>query len=504
MTIVTNLLQELLNEIRNHLDQLSESPFPELKRLLSMAEVANATASEIRAYEAYILKEARHALIEREGAIIGQGLHDKRVEVLSVSALQYHLFASFRPDDEPKISPEATGIPALRRYLFSLPAQSNYQTLHRHIFETFPDLVIETKRVLDKFSNDQDYSRMRELVLNQAALLPSVLRNLARSLPRKHVANPWVANDKHNIIPKLTSVIHRLRNPDVPYQTFEKMLRENGIPTNGKGLGRNLNEDISAVLSRYIEAWNNGMKAHIQTLAAQLELPLRSLQRNVRDCIGDISGNLGLRQAADEALDSISRRLGIAYGELLAALKSTLRGTYLDFTTETNIHCPFALELKPIYQSTLHQGGGKGAYERKRKHLSESITLKRSGITGIFIERMKAKIIKRQVDKWSRCCDNFVSEAIALLREFERITQELLDDEIHKTPGFRRAQRQLRASLPLFEKRLQLLQEQFSEAGRNPHNSATNAKRRRDDTRSTTDFPDGRVISKRYRYSNQG
>jgi hypothetical protein len=501
MIALTSHLQHLVNEIRKELNRLSDSPFPELRKHLKMAERENATTSEFRAYEMYILKEARGALIEREEAIIGQGLYDKRVEVLSVSAMQYHLCVNSRPDEEPKISPEATGIPALRRYLFGLPAQSNFQTLYRHVFDTLPDLVIETTRVLDKFSSDRDYSRLREHVLDTAAILPLSLKNLARSLPREHVAYPWVAKDKRNIIPQLTSVIYALPH-QLHYPTFEKMLRENGIPANGKGLGRNLNGDISAVLGRYIETWYNGMTTHIKTLADQLEFPLRSLQRNVKDCIGGISGNLGLRQAADDALDRTSRRLGIAYGELLAALRSTLRGSYLDFTTETNIYCPFARELKPIYQSTLQQRRGKGVYSRKVTHLSEAITIKRPGTAEIFIERMKAEIMNRQVNEWSRCCDDFVNEAIALLREFERITQELLDDEVHKTPGFRHAQMQLKASLPLFQKRLQLLQEQFSQAGKNPHNSATNAKRRRDNTRSTTDSSDWSVIRKRYRNSD--
>jgi hypothetical protein len=180
----------------------------------------------------------------------------------------------------------------------------------------------------------------------------------------------------------------------------------------------------------------------------------------------------------------------MAYGKLSAALTSTLRENYLHFTTEINIECPFAQELKPVYQNTFQQQGGNGAYARKRNYLSQAITYESSRTTATFVERMEAQIIKRQVDAWSQCCDNFVKEVIALLEEYERITQELLDNEAHTSPEFSHAQEQLRAALPLFEQRLQLLQEQFSEAKMNPHHSTTNTKRKRDDRRSTMGFPE--------------
>ena len=89
----------------------------------------------------------------------------KGVEVLSVSVRQYALCIDPLQDEESNISPEATGIPALRRYLFRLPAQTNYRALHHQVFETLPDLVVQIKRILEKYSNDEDYARMRVLVI---------------------------------------------------------------------------------------------------------------------------------------------------------------------------------------------------------------------------------------------------------------------------------------------------------------------------------------------------
>ena len=87
-----------------------------------------------------MLKEARSAYIEREASIVRLSMQDKGVDILAVSASEYHLClgAEFAEEDDerPKLSPEATGIPRLRHYLFHLPAQTNFRTLHHHVFET--------------------------------------------------------------------------------------------------------------------------------------------------------------------------------------------------------------------------------------------------------------------------------------------------------------------------------------------------------------------------------
>jgi hypothetical protein len=488
------------------LNTISDSPFPELKSLLAdgIATRGNDSISVIRAYKENILKEARRALIEREATIVELQMQAKNVEVLSVSARQYMLCVDPLQDEEPKISPEATGIPALRRYLFSLPAQTNYRALRHHVFDTLPDLTVQITRILEKFSKDEDYNSMRRYLAEQSTKLRDIIQSLARSLPEKHVTNPWTANDKHTIIAELKSIIQSMVQPAVYYSTFLKMLRENGIPCSGKAKGRNLNHEVLLTMNGFIETWNVRMMTRTENLAAALEAPLGILLKNVKDSIGSLSGNPDLRQAADDALERTSRRLAIVYGKLTAALASTLRENYLHFTTETNVYCPFALELKPVYQVTIQQGTsqpGKGSYGRLRTHLSQAITHEPDWNSNVLTDRMEAKIIKGQVDAWSRCCDDFVKEVIALLEEFEQNTQELLDDGAHTIPEFRQAQKQLEAMLPQFNQKLQRVQGQFP--GEELQQSTASEKRKRHDVRSETQPPESWSGKKRTKFSSQ-
>ena len=110
-----------------------------------------------------MLKEARPAYIEHEPQIIRESLQDKGVDILPVSAREYSLCLDAEQDDEkPRLTPEATGLPALRHYLFSLPVQTNHRTLHYHVFETFPDIVAQIQRILEKFDDDGSYAKMRK------------------------------------------------------------------------------------------------------------------------------------------------------------------------------------------------------------------------------------------------------------------------------------------------------------------------------------------------------
>jgi hypothetical protein len=184
-------------------------------------------------------------------------MQDKGVDILAVSASEYHLCLSTdyaeEDDEKPKLSPEATGIPRLRRYLFHLPAQTNFRTLHHHVFETLPDIATQIQRILEKFEDDDRYTEMREHLEKQLPVIRTCTEALAKSLPEERVEEPFAdPGAELYICSRLTQFVQTLGSPLVYYPTFFKMLRENGIPTNGKGLGRNLNNDILSTMIDFI------------------------------------------------------------------------------------------------------------------------------------------------------------------------------------------------------------------------------------------------------------
>ncbi|KAJ4317470.1 hypothetical protein N0V94_004929 [Neodidymelliopsis sp. IMI 364377] len=447
--LVTNKSDQLLDGIRKQIGNLKEPPFMELQQHLTNVEATIARRTKdmsyLRAYRDYLLKEARSAYIKRESEIVNLKLQDNCVDILAVSARQYSLcMDAFQDDEKPKLTPEATGIPQLRRYLFSLPAQTNYRTLHYHVFETLPDIVAQIQRILEKVRTNID--------------------SVAKSLPANRVIEPWnMAADKIRINLGLKAVVQALAHPIVYYSTFNKMLKENGIPTVGAGLGLNLNQEILHTLGEFVEQWYRKMQDQTENIALCLEAPVQAMLKELKNLIEQSSSDPELKRGVSESLETTTRRIGVSHGKLAADLQNTLRENYLLFSTEVNIKCPIALEMKDTYLGVLLQGlvqAGKGSYGRRRTYL-QGCLIDPAWPKSPFAEVMRHKITKAQVASWNGCCEQFVSATLTLLDDFARITDELLDNGSRMTSEHRRIREQLEVVLPEFKRQLNRVQNQF-------------------------------------------
>lgn len=404
-------------------------------------------------------------------------MQGRGVDILSVSTEQYQLCTGMiSGDDEgdgapkPKLTPGATGIPELRQYLFSLPAQTNFRTLHHHVFETLSDIVIRIQRILEKFDedDDDDYNRMREYLAEGIPTLRETVDSLADSLPADNVMVPWNSNDfKSTIKPSLQDMIHEFQHHIVNYQTFRKLLRENGIPTSGAGLGINMNQRILATMEHFIKNGNTQMQTQADALALPPFAPIEEILNYVKSQLEKVSENAELRRRALAEFDTAKSRIERAHGKLTATLQSTLRSTYLRHTTEVNIASPIATAMKYIYRATIaHQffQAGKGSYHRQRAYLLKRLT-EPFWSSNSSVETMQQKITNTQVDAWKQCCTSFVSEAMSLLDDFALAANELLENNEYLSSDHLQVHEQLEALFPAFKSRLEQVQDLFPRPG---------------------------------------
>jgi hypothetical protein len=465
--------QQLFSGVRKHVKKLREAPFDVIRQHLAELDATSKQGVEdkniLDAYRDYLFKEARGAYIEREARIVSLSMEDKGVDILSVSAREYSLctdVAELAEEDgeRPSLTPEATGLPRLRRYLFHLPAQTNYRTLHYHVFETLPDILTRVQRILEKFDGDEGYTQMREYFAEQLPIIRSSIGTLAKRLPRERVLKPFdEGSSKSHIMTGLKGVVQALASPIVYYPTFTKMLKENGIPINGAGLGLNLNQEILNAMVQFINDWNNRMQGQTLDIAMRLDEPVQAVLGNLRKYINVYEGNPELKNRATEALDTTTRRIGMAYGKMAASLQSKLREIHLLFTTEVNVQCPIALEMREIYCNVLLQQlshPGKGSYARQRAHLLECLATP-DWPKMPFPDVVEQKIVNAQVGSWKECCAQYVTEAMTLLQDFARTIDELLDNGALLNSEHRRVRTELEVLLPGFREQLRLVQSQF-------------------------------------------
>lgn len=418
---------------------------------------------------------------------------------MSVSAREYALCLGAEyaeeDDEKPKLTPEATGLPQLRRYLFHVPAQTNYRTLHYHVFETLPEIAARIERILEKFDDDEGYTEMREYLAEQLPQVRSSIENLAISLPNERVVRPFVGDGvKPRIKAGMKAVVQALANPVVYYSTFSKMLKENGIPVNGAGLGLNLNQEILNAMVNFINGWHDKMQDETEDIATTLDEAIQAVLKELRKYVYSYDGDSDLKDRVIELLETTTRRISMAYGKMAALLQTKLREIHHLYSTEVNIKCPIALEMKDIYRNVLMQHltqPGAGSYARQRAHLLGSL-VDPDWPKLPLAEVMEQKIVTAQVGSWKECCRQYVVEAMTLLQDFARATDETLDNGALLTSEHRRVREQLEALIPEFKRQLNRVQNQFPVAGTARASSVPKTpsnKRKTDDERSATQPP---------------
>jgi hypothetical protein len=290
------------------------------------------------------------------------------------------------------------------------------------------------------------------------------------------------------------------------------MLRENGIPTNGKGLGRNLNNDILSTMIDFINRWHDNMQGHTDDIAIKIDAPIQAVFTTLRTHVQAYDGNAELKSRASELLDTTIRRVGMAYGKLVALLQSKLREVHLLYTTEVNVQCPIALEMRGIYRTVLLRQldqPGQGSFSRQRAHLLQCL-LKPDWPNQTLPRVIEQRILRTQVETWKQCCQQYVAEAMELLQCFAQAMRDMCDNGQLLTSDHRRVRQQLDAILPNFEAQLDQIQFHFqvAEAERAPAPSygasADSNKRKFRDDRAATQPPTSNFdVSKRFRVNTQ-
>lgn len=216
---------------------------------------------------------------------------------------------------------------------------------------------------------------MRNYLASEKSVLQANLTALTATLVRNKVIQPWGVSEMGKIIiRKMMKVLDLWGTPNIYYSTFAKMLRENGIPMNGKAFSENLNRDILRAMESYIQRWNNNMLPQAESLAVCLEAPVQLLLKSFEQRLNALTGDPEMKRTATEALISTPGRIGVAFETLRALLQSNLRDVYFRYMTEDNICCPRAQAMRPKYRAALQETclkSGADTYARAQTHLRD-------------------------------------------------------------------------------------------------------------------------------------
>jgi hypothetical protein len=128
----------------------------------------NERIDALQEYQAYLIETAQLAFVKQRTEEMEDQMRHRFIEedkdlinVFSISASMYLEWLKVRQKDRPILTPEVTGIPALRKFLIGLAVEQNWQIYRDHAFEKLPLLLDKLRRIVQNENKDNAYDILR-------------------------------------------------------------------------------------------------------------------------------------------------------------------------------------------------------------------------------------------------------------------------------------------------------------------------------------------------------
>ncbi|KAF3041863.1 hypothetical protein E8E12_001591 [Didymella heteroderae] len=445
-----------------------EEPFTTISRYLPSARASKGEdKDDVQRYRRYLIKEAQMAAGRRECDRICHKMQKKGVQVFSVSSARYLDWLDPDIEDHP-LDVEGTGIPALRRSLLMLPAEANYENLRYHVRETVADVEDKVSRLLMKFNNDVDVANMHRHLLNYLPTLGTNLRSLALTAPHDLITEAWTDATKSEIAKGMEKLLKSYPEGDIAYHTFWLLLRNNGFATHGKCKSKNLNNELLQTYKDTIKKWRYRTMPKGKNVSIQLNAPVKATLREIGLRLQEASSDPELKRLVGDALKKLTRRIEQVKANLQEQLNAAVMENYRYFTTEDDIKCPIARELKNAYarinvirmdERPKHR---RGIYKQQRAELINTVTDENDGKPPL-VDAISAQVKTRQCELWQAVEEEFIASVLDHFDEFAQALAELLENETYMLEAHRVIREQLAHQLVGFSKDLQTVRDQLAE-----------------------------------------
>jgi hypothetical protein len=295
-------------ELHDELNILIENADEELAAAEENDDDAKCT--QILRYKQYLQRSRKAWVIEERASDISTKLGDARKgispgdcpEVMHTSASNYLIWiknekTTFK--DQPALSPEETGIPALRRFFFDTRATQNLKDHIRHVETEVPAFVEKLKRVVTQSDRDvgfitiaNEIDELRGRILGDMSKL---LKWHCLSYSLNSVSK--IKKDSTAYKEQVKSIIQK-RWTILKSAAFTRLLKSRGTVFKGtskaKGLENtvNWNSELASILRPGFHRWYTTHSEHLRDLRAALPPCIDRLYYETLDLINKSAANL--------------------------------------------------------------------------------------------------------------------------------------------------------------------------------------------------------------------
>jgi hypothetical protein len=272
-------------------------------------------------------------------------------EVIHASAYEYMEWirkGKIHYLNQPGLPVDMTGVPAIRQFLLSLPAQQNMQDYERHLNIALPAFLEMIRRTVSDTDRDggfrtiaDEFDRLRKGFLT---------RLLAQAKSSFKVSSNASISKITQDVPTMKEQVEELLSQDWLLHrsgAFNRILRDHGTVIKGTskamGLeeGASWNKDLALILAPGFHRWSNSYKAHMGPMMPSLYKALNQLHLKTDTMIGECAANLVTVERARKKWGLLRNNLKAKLVSLMDDIEKTRQKTLewatMEFDCSTNL-----------------------------------------------------------------------------------------------------------------------------------------------------------------------
>jgi hypothetical protein len=231
------------------------------------------SSDQLGKYKTYLERKLKQKKVQERAKDISTDLAMKLdgrtpeqvVECFHVSASEYMTWISkdrITFKDQPALTPELTGIPAIRQFLYDLPADSNCQALRRHAISTLPAFLEKIRRIVTDADRDVGfYNIADDFDLFREMAIPTIITQCKDHFRKMNAQN--VAKSYGDGKPFKQHVDNLLKKDWLTLKApaWNRIVKSRGTVPPGaskaKGLenGSDWNKDLADILAPALRKW---------------------------------------------------------------------------------------------------------------------------------------------------------------------------------------------------------------------------------------------------------
>jgi hypothetical protein len=250
--------------------------------------------------------------------------------------------------NQPSLSPDMTGIPAIRDFLFSLPAQQSLKDYERHINSTIPAFIEKIKRTVAERERDGGFRTIADDFDAHRRAFITRLLSQAKSAFQKCSDDSMekiekdIPNFKEQLEEKMTEEWFILKAA-----AFTRIVKCRGVVPKGasraKGLenGRHWNKELAELLAPGFNKWYNTHTGYMATMKPALSTSLHHLHLKITKMINDSNANMVTIEKAKKRwaplYNRLQAKLMVLMDEVSKLEKLMYEGATMEFGQERNL-----------------------------------------------------------------------------------------------------------------------------------------------------------------------